>query len=47
MRPCPIHSRLLISSKTLMEATMLPDAIELRAKIKEINDRLELLRGHL
>jgi len=26
---------------------MLPDVIEIRAKIKEFKDRLELLRGHL
>jgi len=26
---------------------MLPDVIEIRAKIKEFKDRLEILRGHL
>ncbi len=30
-----------------LEAIMLPDVIEIRAKIKEFKDRLEILRGHL
>ena len=43
--------RFLLSIETekqiYLEAAMLPDVIELRAKIKEFKDRLEVLRGHL
>ena len=30
-----------------MEMLMIPDAMEIRVKINELKDRLELLRGHL
>jgi hypothetical protein len=33
--------------RTTQEVAMLPDHIEIRSKLKGLQDRLELLRGHL
>jgi hypothetical protein len=29
------------------EVAMLPESVELKTRLKELQDRLELLRGHL
>jgi hypothetical protein len=41
------ESWLLIAFQTTQEVAMLPESMEIKIKLKGLQDRLETLRGHL